>query len=723
MLNAVTILAAAGAILLLIWTIDRERILAEIPGWLSWRPGIPTWFETIVTGVAVGLVSFALLSAFVPETQSDAIRQHLPIAREIWQTGSAGEFAPMGVSQYPVQAHLLFAAVYGFGGIPAAKLVQSFIGLAGIFGVAGIGWFVAGRVAAVVSAAVFATMPIVLWELGHAYVDLFPVFFTVGAVLCTLLWQRDGALPWLIVAGALAGTGVAAKLSMAWMVVALATAIFLVGHGPWQFWNRILAVLALGLGTAAVVVPWLIRSYTITGSLPGQSLIIDRITSIVQGLNLPGADVLGPASPPSAPVDSVATSTVVNQSGDLGLGRAAPASDRSPLDLVRIPWQMTFHGEVYHSQGAGDIGIALLTLFPAAILSPRNRAIALLAVTTAVSYIGWWLSPQITRQLLPTLAIAAVLVGAGVASIIDAVALGPRRVLPIVVSVGVVVGLFAAPLLFLPNWKTGVPVDLILGKESPSAYIAREVPSASALMAASDEFPVDAPVGYIGIWEGPQIYTEARLIYTAGEPFGTEPNKILAHFDGVGIDHLVWNRPESRLEDWRSVLLSTDFLRDHTRVIAGDQGTYVFEFLPGEGKTWGADTMINRLDDPGLDRVGDDGPWTTVGRVRAKEGVVTIYSLNSVAQRVSVSGGSPYVLVTSGDCAEPGDRAVLTLRWFDEHDIAFSTASEWVVPGPEQSEQFMWRRAPERATTVSAELTATGSSKCEFDEMSLYELS
>jgi len=386
---------------------------------------------------------------------------------------------------------------------------------------------------------------------------------------------------------------------------------------------------------------------------------------------------------------------------------------------------MTFHGEVYHSQGAGDIGIALLMLLPAAILSPRNRAVALLAVTTAVSYIGWWLSPQITRQLLPTLAIAAVLVGAGVTSIIDAVALGPRRVLAAVVPVGVVAGLFAAPLLFLPNWKTGVPIDLILGKESPSTYIAREVPSASALMAAGDELPADALVGYVGVWEGPQIYTESRLTYLAPRIYGTEPREVLFELDAMGIDYLVWNRPESRLEDWRSVLLSTDFLRDHTRLIAGDDGTYVFEILPGDGKTktWGADTMINRLHDPGLDRVGDDGPWTTVGRVRAKEGVVTIRLQNSVAQRVSVSGGSPYVLVTSGDCEEPADRAVLTLRWFDEHDIPLSTASEWVVPGPEQSEQFMWRRAPERATTVSAELTATGSSKCEFDEMSLYELS
>ena len=48
----------------------------------------------------------------------------------------------------------------------------------------------AGRLAAAAAAAIFATLPIVLWELGHAYVDLFPALFIAAATLAALVWQR-----------------------------------------------------------------------------------------------------------------------------------------------------------------------------------------------------------------------------------------------------------------------------------------------------------------------------------------------------------------------------------------------------------------------------------------------------------------------------------------------------------------------------------------------------
>ncbi len=411
--------------------------------------------------------------------------------------------------------------------------------------------------------------------------------------------------------------------------------------------------------------------------------------------------------------------------GIIGLGRAPLPVGRSPLALLTTPWHMTFHGEIYHSEGTGDVGIGLLMLLPLALLAPRTRTLALLAVTAGVSYVGWWFSPQITRHLLPTLAIAAALAGVGVASVGEMAASGARRVLATAVPVGVIVGLVATPFFFLPNWKTGLPVDLILGKETAAEYIAREVPSAAVLMAASGELPGDASVGYVGVFEGPQIYTEARLRYFASESFGPTPEAVIANLEQLGIDYLVWNRPESRLEDWGSTLLSTDFLRDHSRIIAGADGTYVFEILADSGKAWGLapDAVRNLLADPKLDQVESGGPWATDGRVEVDRDGVSLRPRSSISQLVSVPGGVPYILVASGKCNEAMDRVDLALRWFDKQGVAIDSASETVIPGAEQSKQFLWRRAPDSAATVTAEVSTTGGSRCTFDELALYGLS
>jgi hypothetical protein len=100
-LNGVAVSALAVAVLALVLLLDRWRLAAGAMHLRAWRPETPTWFETIVIGVAVGALSFAMLSDFVPEYDSDASRDHLPVVREIWQSGTVGAFPPFNVAQDP----------------------------------------------------------------------------------------------------------------------------------------------------------------------------------------------------------------------------------------------------------------------------------------------------------------------------------------------------------------------------------------------------------------------------------------------------------------------------------------------------------------------------------------------------------------------------------------------------------------------------------------------
>jgi len=702
-LNTATVVGGTAVILLVGLLLAGARLRVAVTGLCAWRPAALSWLETVFLGLTIGLVAYAALAAFVPEVHSDAVRQHLPIAREIWQTGGAPEFEVLTNSRFPIHAHLLYAVAYGFGGMTAAKLVHTFTGLVAMLGIAGICWLVSGRTAATVGVAIFATMPLVLWELGMALVDLFPVLFTVTALLSIVLWQRGGSLAWLISAGALAGFGFAAKMTMGVMIVAIGLALVIVGRGAWSWRERFEAGMAFGLGLL-VLVPWLLRSYVITGEVPGVTILTGH-----------------------------ALGTATSDLSLFGLGR-------SPLDLLRIPWHLTFHGEVFHREGAGDVGILLLMTLPLVLLAPRTRITALLALAAGFSYFGWAFTAQLTRYLLPTLALTAALAGIGVASVImasvrTATVSRLRRLLVAVVPVSLVVGLLlAAPLLFLGK-KLGLPVDLniITGEETVAEYVAENIPAAAPLAAASAMLPPDTEVGYIGRWEGAQIYTEARLTYFDSQPLGTSPEEILARIkklgttpegvlaslDRLGLYYFIWQRTTSRPEAWRSTLLSTEFLRNHTRILAGDRSGYLFEVLPARGEGWGEGEQ-NLLSDPGLNTVGDDGPWATEGKVSARKGIVSLLRRDSsLAQRVPVSAGGAYLLLATGKCDGSTDTPMLVLRWFDARGDEIGAAAESVIPGTAASTQFLWHVAPERAVSVSAEVASSGA-RCEFDEAALY---
>jgi hypothetical protein len=699
-LTAVTVLGGAMAILVSLLVLDRRLLLKDFAALREWRPSAPTWFETIIIGVAVGVITYAVLAAFVPDLHYDATRDHLPIAREIWQSGSAPEFAPMGTSKHPIHAHLLYAIAYGFGGLPAAELVHTATGLIAIIGIAGIGWLCSGRLAAIVGATIFATMPLVLAELGIALVDLFPTFFSVAAVLCVLLWQREDRRDWLLGAGALAAFGFAAKMTMGLMIVALAAAIFLVGREPQHWRDRFLALVAFGVG-GAVVVPWLVRSYAIRGDLEGMTILFEHATGS-------------------------ATSDLIS----FGMGR-------SPLDLVRIPWNLTFYGEQFHQEGTGDIGILLLLLLPLVLFAPRTRAVAFLAVTAGISFVGWAITAQLTRYLLPTLGLAAALAGIGAASAVAA-SIGPwqssrlPRLLTVAVPASVIIGLVVVPLLLSSERTLGllVDADVITGSETAAEFVAEEKPAAMALTAASALLPPDTKVGYISSrwWDAAGIYTEARLFDLVGPRpgqgslglawLGKTPEKVLASLDKLDINYFIWSRYNSSPELVRSALFSPDFLRNHTRILEGDRGVYLFEILPGGGEGWGR-LDENLLEDPGLETVKEGGPWITWGRIEKRKGVISLVRRNStLTQQVPVSAGAPYLLTASAACKNPTDQVRLVLTWSDADGIELGTEEETVIPGVRTTSQFLWHRAPQRATTVSVGLT--GAKDCQFDEAALY---
>ena len=218
-------------------------------------------------------------------------------------------------------------------------------------------------------------------------------------------------------------------------------------------------------------------------------------------------------------------------------------------------------------------------------------------MTVLVSFLGWAFTAQLTRYLLPVLALAAALVGIGVVNALSATPFRTPRLLTLIVSAGVIAGLAAAPLLLLPKWTAQVPIDLITGKQTSAEFVEETVAAAEALQTASTLLPPDTRVGYFATWEGAQLYTEARLIY---------PESGVWTREGSSIDlDLLGTTPEGgpgqpAAGAWTSTTPSGTALRaaprigtppcspppscDTTRILAGDRSGYLFRLLPPGGR-------------------------------------------------------------------------------------------------------------------------------------------
>lgn len=713
MLNTATVAAGAMLVTGALTTLDRHRLRAGALQVRAWQPATLTWFEAAAVGLAAGIVSFAMLGAFVPEimrTASDAMRQHLPIAREIWQTGSVPEFAQLFASRQPIQGHLVFAVAYGLGGVTAAKLLQACIGLVAVVAVGGIGWLGGGRAAAVASAAIFATIPLGMWLLGHLYADSIAILFTATATVGVLLWQRTNVLAWLIVAGALLGFGFATKVAIALVIAAVAAGIFLIGRSRWHWRERVMAVLALCAG-ALVAVPWLLRSYAIVGGVPGLEMMANRVLRLFER-----------SSPASTTVSMVSTAAA----HDAGIGS-------TPLDLLLGPWTLTFDGapRYYRVILEGEFGLALLLLLPLAFLGPRNRSTLFLAFTIAFTYLGWVLSDQVSRHLLPTLALASALAGIGVAAVLAPGADRPRQAIGAVARAGLLLCMLASLFYFLPARAAFLPVDLILGRQTAAEYVSTNEWAIAALAAADARLPPDTRVGYISLWEGPQAYTGARLVFLGAyspddstmlnKQLGTSLEEVLVSLERLDVRYFIWDRQNTRPADWQSTLLSGEFLQQHTRILAGDRDAYLFEVLPDGGQFWGIAHPENLLDEPDFRRIrGEKSAWTVSGRVSKNDGALVLRQDAKVTQRVPVHAGEPYLLVADLRCPDPGLRTSIELHWLDENGSTLEAAKERVQPGATFNSQFLWRNAPDNAAFASVELGGGGGARCEFAEIGLF---
>lgn len=364
----------------------------------------------------------------------------------------------------PLGASMAYGWQWLLAGEPAARAWRVWL----VIGVLWLIWHLCARegrsATGLVAAALFATLPLVLWHGPRTMVDMEICALVLLACLAVRLTRTTHHhLPWLILSAALTGAACSVKYTTVYWAPWLL--YFCAGrNGAWK-WRRALVfvgVVLLWIG------PWALRNALVTGNpvFPFAGDLLPSLWSLPE----------------------------VNRT--VWFQELASWTPRGPGGILALPWQL----------GTGTthttfIGPAILLSLPWLLLIPLAApAMRLYLILAVLSLSLWALSTHLARVLLATWS----LLGLTAAwALWDIRARWPGFCSVALVLLALVGG--ANLCRMLPEWKGAFdPLDLLVCRESVTALWSRKVPNpATAVAAAADNLlPRNARILLVGECRG-----------------------------------------------------------------------------------------------------------------------------------------------------------------------------------------------------------------------------
>lgn len=525
------------------------------------RPGAPfaaptAWSDRLFAACAAAALTFALIAAFAPETEYDALWYHLWLPARWLAAGRPVDIVEEYVSLYPLTWEMLYGAAMAAGGPGAAKLLHwaCLPLLAATAAMLARALF--PRASGWLAAALTITAPILLWEATTAYVDLALAWFLALGVYALLRHDATRDRRWIRAASLMFGVGLGIK-HLALVAMAIALAALLIREWRRADLRRALRTAAL-FGAVALVLPapWYARAFVASGN---------------------------PVFPEMYALFGARPAARWSEASERGL-RAFKnrfGADRRAAQLLELPWDMTVHSALY----GGTLGPLFLILAPAALLRRRGpRASLVVAAGGSVAYLAVWASPVSSFQmrfLIPLVPLLAAL-GAEGARIVAREASRARRGGGALVA-AVLVALLAANLPPAVEWHErdrsgwsgwlthvirGVPVGVVIGAESEDAYLGRVVPSYRAWEFINANLPGQSRV--LTFSGGDQLYSARPRMWsdstaareaTWATPAGREA-EALAAAERLGITHVLIDKRQIEDGSARTIGIGTDRMRN-----------------------------------------------------------------------------------------------------------------------------------------------------------------
>jgi hypothetical protein len=384
-------IAAIGAWGLQSWLRDRHQPSASGGGHRGpWGRRLRGWVREplalLVVTVLVVVYAALFAQALRPIVAWDADVYHLTVPRLYLEHGGFRRIPFNVYSNWPLAVQLLFALAMTWKDYVLATAVHYGFGVLLAISTGALVARVATPTWGAIAAGLLTMHPVFLYEIRVAYVDVACAFFLFAAfvALHRALEDPGAERGFMLAAGIACGVLAAAKLNGIFGAVAVAT-VYVASrlHGGAPARSLRAPLLAFAAPVAALGVPWLLKTWWLTGN----------------------------------PVYPLLHGVFGGPEWSEGLARAHRAWQRSigmgraPLDYVLLPFRVLFLGGEGYPRFDGRLHPLLGVLLPVALIGARHHALARRALGVAAAYfVLWAATSQQMRFLIPVLPLLAVAV-------------------------------------------------------------------------------------------------------------------------------------------------------------------------------------------------------------------------------------------------------------------------------------------------------------------------
>ncbi|MGC9316551.1 MAG: ArnT family glycosyltransferase [Armatimonadota bacterium] len=346
-----------------------------------------------------------LFAALAPPTPDDfdGTAEHLAMAKQWARDGRIHPLWYDHHSQFPATLQMHYTVAHVFGVPGAAKLFHWGFGVMAVAATILAGRRLLAPAAGAYGALILATTPGFAWLMGVGYVDLAAITCGIMALYFYARWLRDD-VSWMVwLSAVMAGAGAAYKMQGLALLAVLAIGIVLALRRL-----RAVGYAAAYVGIAFVLCgPWYLKSYLWTGNpvypfayelFGGKLWSADRAEQYRYSQRQYGRGEMPP----------------LRELREMPPLQAAFAGPRRPLNLLLAPLNLTIDPPAFtvpvRALGAwatDSVGPLWLALLPLLALLRRPPPVRWMLWVLLPVYLWWLWSMQLTRYLLPSLALVA----------------------------------------------------------------------------------------------------------------------------------------------------------------------------------------------------------------------------------------------------------------------------------------------------------------------------
>ncbi len=374
------------AALVVVGLVSVVQIVRELPLKISLPSGLGLLFP-----LTIGLfVLFGLVGVLAPSDTMDwdTLAYHLAVPK-LWLTAGQIDFIPsISHSNFPCTVDALYIWGLQWGGQHGAKafsLVFFVLGILSIFGLARQRY---GDRAAWWSALAFASIPVVGWESGTAYIDVAHGLYAGLGMVFVALWldaPEDKKNLWL--AGIFMGFAAGTKYTGLQTLFVVCVVIFAVLSLRKQVGPGFQAACLVGLIAVAISAPWYIKNVVNTGN-PVYPFFFEKL----KGKNW----------------DQRRADIYRNEQQTFGVGRTEKGRDATQMGAG--VWGLAYQPGRFVNPGQdaglgtplGAVGVAVLVSLLFWMVSGRARRFESAALAcVVVSLIPWYFLSQQSRYFVP----------------------------------------------------------------------------------------------------------------------------------------------------------------------------------------------------------------------------------------------------------------------------------------------------------------------------------